>query len=70
MDDCIKKQTNTIRERVQKREFQKVYTLGEISKWIQWGLKKGIINNKRDSESIKGIIKWIDLLGKNRFVDL
>jgi hypothetical protein len=35
-----------------------------------WGLKKGIIKRDNDKENIENIMKWIDLLGRSRFVDL
>ena len=56
-------------ERVIKGDFRKVYSLEEIWRWIMWGLKKGIIKKSKDKESIENIMKWIDLLGRSRFVD-
>ena len=59
-----------MKERVLKGDFKKVYSLQEISKWIRWGLKKGIITRSNDDENVKNLMKWIDLLGKNRFIQL
>ena len=59
-----------IKERVMKGDYKKVYSLEEIWKWIMWGLKKGIIKRDNDKDNIENIMKWIDLLGRSRFVDL
>ena len=56
-------------ERVIKGDFRKVYSLEEIWRWIMWGLKKGIINRSSDDKNIENVMKWIDLLGRSRFVD-
>ena len=48
-----------IRERVLKGDFRKVYTLEEIWKWIQWGLKKGIINKSSDEKNIENVMKGL-----------
>ena len=58
-----------IKERVLKGDYRKVYSLEEIWNWIQWGLKKGIINRSADDKNIENVMKWIDLLGRSRFVD-
>lgn len=65
MDDKYEK---LIKERVLKGDYSKVYTLEEIWKWIQWGLKKGIIKRTADEKNIENVMKWIDLLGRSRFV--
>lgn len=72
IDEIIKQKLNekTIKERVIKGEYRKVYNLEEIWKWIMWGLKKGIIKRDNDKDNIENIMKWIDLLGRSRFVDL
>ena len=59
-----------IKERVMKGDYKKVYSLEEIWKWIMWGLKKGIIKRDNDKDNIENIMKWIDLLGRSRFVQL
>ena len=53
-----------------KGDYKKVYSLEEIWKWIMWGLKKGIIKRDNDKDNIENIMKWIDLLGRSRFVQL
>ena len=58
-----------IKERVLKGDYRKVYSLEEIWNWIQWGLKKGIINRSADEKNIENVMKWIDLLGRSRVVD-
>ena len=57
-----------IKERVMKGDYKKVYSLEEIWKWIEWGLEKGIINRSSDEKNIENVMKWIDLLGRSRFV--
>ena len=51
-------------DRVLKNDFKRVYSLGDINKWIMYGLEKGIINKSNDKENIEMLMKWIDLLGK------
>ena len=51
-----------------KGDYKKVYSLEEIWNWIEWGLKKGIINRSSDEKNIENVMKWIDLLGRSRFV--
>ena len=72
IDKIIKRKLNekTIKERVIKGEYRKVYNLEEIWRWIMWGLKKGIIKRDNDKDNIENIMKWIDLLGRSRFVQL
>ena len=70
---CVKeftmnKNQTLIRERVMKSDYRKVYSLEEIWKWIEWGLKKGIIKRTNDEKNIENVMRWIDLLGKSRFV--
>ena len=72
LEYLIKKSLNEklIKERVMKGDMKKVYSLEEIWKWIMWGLKKGIIKRDNDKDNIENIMKWIDLLGRSRFVQL
>ena len=65
----MNKNKKLIKERVMKNDYRKVYSLEEIWKWVEWGLHKGIIKKNGDKENIENIMKWIDLLGKSRFVD-
>ena len=64
----MNKNQRLIRERVIKSDYRKVYSLEEIWKWIEWGLKKGIIKRTNDEKNIENVMRWIDLLGKSRFV--
>ena len=64
----MNKNQTLIRERVMKSDYKKVYSLEEIWKWIEWGLKKGIIKRTNDEKNIENVMRWIDLLGKSRFV--
>jgi hypothetical protein len=57
-----------IRERVLRSDFNKIYTLRDISRWVEYGLKNGMIKKGGSKEDIELIINWIDLLckgGKN-----
>jgi len=64
----MNKNQTLIRERVMKSDYRKVYSLEEIWKWIEWGLEKGIIKRTNDEKNIENVMRWIDLLGKSRFV--
>jgi hypothetical protein len=64
----MNKNQTLIRERVMKSDYRKVYSLEEIWKWIEWGLKKGVIKRTNDEKNIENVMRWIDLLGKSRFV--
>ena len=55
-----------IRERVMKNDYSKVYTLSDISKWIEYGLRKGIIQKGNSKENTELMVKWIDILGKGK----
>mgnify|MGYP003388713679 CR=1 FL=1 len=47
----MNKNQRFIKERVIKSDYRKVYSLEEIWKWIEWGLKKGIINRTNDEKT-------------------
>ena len=67
----MKKDGNGIvKEKVVKNNFKKVYNLNDIKKWIEWGVEKGVITKSRDKENVKNIIKWVDILNKNKNIDL
>lgn len=53
-----------IRERVLRSDYSKVYTLKDISKWVEYGLRNGLIKKGGEKEDVEMILKWIDLLGK------
>lgn len=56
-----------IQERVLKNDYTKLYTLEDLTKWIDWGLRKNIIKKSNEKEDIELLMKWIDLLGKKSF---
>ena len=62
--------TENLKEKVLKSNYKKVYNLDQIWKWVKWGMKKGVINRSRDKENMKNIIKWIEILNKNKNIDL
>ena len=47
-----------------KNNVSKVYTLKDISKWVEYGLKNGLIKKGGEKKDVEMILKWIDLLGK------
>jgi hypothetical protein len=59
-----------IKERVIKNDFKKVYSLEEISKWIEYGINKGIIKKSNKKEDVELLLKWIELLDKNKNISL
>ena len=52
---------NLIRERVIKNDFRKVYSLEELSKWIEYGINKGVIKKSGKKEDVELLMKWIEL---------
>ena len=55
---------NLIRERVLNNDYKSIYTLRDISKWVEYGLKNGLIKKGGEKKDVEMILKWIDLLGK------
>lgn len=53
-----------LRERVLKNDFKKIYSLSDISKWVEYGIKNGLVKRSSKREDIELLMKWIDLLGK------
>ena len=41
------------------------YTLADVTKWINYGLKLGVIERSNSKENVDAIMKWIDLLDNN-----
>lgn len=41
------------------------YTLNDLTKWINYGLKLGVIKRSNDEKNIDAVMKWIELLDKN-----
>ena len=56
-----------IEERVLKQDYRKLYTFEDLTKWIEWGLRKNIIQKSNKKEDIELLMKWIDLLGRKSF---
>ena len=59
-----------LKERVLKNDYKKIYSLKDINKWIKYGLRNGLISRGGSKEEIEGVLKWIDLLNKNRNIEL
>jgi|TARA_R110002153_G_scaffold184386_1_gene337550 hypothetical protein len=59
-----------IKERVIKSDFKKVYSLEELSKWIEYGINKGVIKKSGKKEDVELLLKWIELLNKNKNINL
>ena len=55
-----------IKERVLKNDFKKIYSLKDISRWVEYGLRNGVIKRSPRKEDVELLMQWIDLLdGKN-----
>ena len=64
-DDVIKWESDdSLRERVMRNDFKKIYSLDDVSRWINYGLKIGVVNKGKEKEEVEMMMKWIDLLGK------
>jgi hypothetical protein len=53
-----------LRERVLKNDFKRVYSLSDISKWVEYGIRNGVVSRSSKKEDVELLMKWIDLLGK------
>ena len=53
-----------LRERVLKNDFKRVYSLSDISKWVEYGIRNGVVRRSSKKEDVELLTKWIDLLGK------
>jgi hypothetical protein len=53
-----------INERVLNNKVEKLYSLNDISKWLSYGLKIGVIKKSNKKEDLEMLFKWIDLLDK------
>ena len=47
-----------IKERVLNSKFDKIYTLKDISRWVEYGIRNKLIKHNDTA----GVMKWIDLL--------
>jgi hypothetical protein len=52
-----------IEEKVLNNKVEKLYGLNDISKWLSYGLKIGVVKKSNKKEDIEMLFKWIDLLG-------
>ena len=66
----MKNYNELIKERVIKNDFKKVYSLEELSKWIEYGINKGVIKKSGKKEDVELLLKWIELLDKNKNISL
>ena len=53
-----------LRERVLRNDFKRVYSLSDISKWVEYGIRNGVVKRSSKKEDVELLMKWIDLLGK------
>lgn len=53
-----------LRERVLRNDFKRVYSLSDISKWVEYGIRNGVVKRSNKKEDVEMLMKWIDLLGK------
>ena len=44
---------------------ERKYTLDDLTKWINYGLRLGVIRRSNDKENVDAMIKWIDMLDDN-----
>jgi|TARA_S200002703_G_scaffold147073_1_gene142598 hypothetical protein len=65
MRDKLLNDVDDMMEKTIPNNKQKVYELGDIQKWIEFGLEMGYIDVSKDSE----VIKWIKLLN-DKVIDL
>lgn len=54
-----------LKELVLKNDFKKIYSLKDISKWVEYGINNGVLKRSNKKEDVELLMKWIDLLGKN-----
>ena len=45
-----------IKERVLRNDFSKVYTLKDISKWVEYGLKNGLIKKGGEKKDVEMMV--------------
>ena len=55
-----------LQERVLRNDYSQLYSLQDISKWVEYGLRKGVIKRSNKKEDVEMIMKWIDLLNKKK----
>ena len=57
-------ENSVIRERVLRNDYKSIYTLKDISKWVEYGIRNGLVKRSNEKKDIELMMKWIDLLGK------
>ena len=60
----MKKKSKPITERQLYPKANRKYTLNDISNWVKYGLKLGVIKRGGEKEDVEMIMKWIDMLDK------
>lgn len=58
------------KKKLNERELYKsgrVYNLNDISNWVKYGMKLGVIKRSGEKEDIEMIMKWIDMLDNSKF---
>ena len=60
----MKKKSKQISERNLYPKTKRVYNLNDISNWVKYGLKLGVIKRGGEKEDVEMIMKWIDMLDK------
>lgn len=44
----------------------RVYNLDDISRWVRYGIKLGVIKRSGEKEDVEMIMKWIDMLDNSK----
>ena len=57
---------DVLHERVLRNDYTQMYSLKDISKWVEYGVRQGVVRRSSDKEDIEMIMKWIDLLNKKK----
>ena len=57
-------ENSVIRERVLRNDYKSIYTLKDISKWVEYGIRNGLVKRSNEKKDVELMMKWIDLLGK------
>jgi len=52
-----------VEERVLNKNVNKLYNLSDIGKWLNYGLKIGVVKKSGEKEDLDMLLKWIDVLG-------
>ena len=52
-----------VEERVMNNNVKKLYNLSDVGKWLNYGLKIGVIKKSSKKEDLEMLYKWVELLG-------